>query len=319
MNWFIHDLSLNGQHAVPQNFLNHLVELLKLRRQYPAVYDGLRCTRTLGERPVTAIHSFKQVVQSCSDKDLRRLILQWIDSKGPFWDDERETADDDYFQCGQIDVTDLGAGEASRQHLKGKPAATYSFDGGNFNYSPLLIQHGLDEQPLGQISLVNLWDCNQLRNSAIAASPSAQNWHQVVEQANIRFPHLLLASNLIDYLRRETFTSALAERIFELLGKLEEFVTSRNPNGTYSAETNRLLADHFSGNKAWFTDESEGNKNKFSADLTFADPNDLSKNIFCPWHGKIKTPQYRIHFPWPMLQTETKLRITYIGPKITKY
>lgn len=89
-------------------------------------------------------------------------------------------------------------------------------------------------------------------------------------------------------------------------------------DGTNSIETDRLIAAHFSGEKAWFTDESEGNKKKFASQMTFVDPLNSSMKIFCPFHGKIKTPQYRIHFPWPMAQDEGVLRIVYIGPKITK-
>ncbi len=25
----------------------------------------------------------------------------------------------------------------------------------------------------------------------------------------------------------------------------------------------------------------------------------LNGSLLCPWHGKIKTPQFRIHFEWP--------------------
>lgn len=52
--------------------------------------------------------------------------------------------------------------------------------------------------------------------------------------------------------------------------------------------------------------------------FTFADPADQTALIFCPFHGKIKTPQYRIHFPWPLAREESRLRIAYIGPKLTK-
>jgi hypothetical protein len=41
------------------------------------------------------------------------------------------------------------------------------------------------------------------------------------------------------------------------------------------------------------------------------------EKIFCTWHGKVKTPQYRIHFSWP-ISAVAPLYVVYIGPKITK-
>ncbi len=37
----------------------------------------------------------------------------------------------------------------------------------------------------------------------------------------------------------------------------------------------------------------------------------------CFWHGKIKSPQYRIHFSYP-IEEDVPLYIAYIGPKLTK-
>ena len=272
VNWFIHDLSLNGQYETSQSFMNCLVDLLRLRSRNSTVYEGLRCSRSMSERPVTAAHSFREVVQSSNDANVRRLILGWIDTKGPFWDDDREAADDDYFQCGPHDVTDQGAGEAARHSLKGRAAATFSFNEGGFDHSPLEIQHGLDEQPINQLFISNLWDSEQLAKAALEALPSPTNWQQVVDQAKLRFAKLHFADDLIDYLRRETFTSYLAERIFELLRTLQEFVESRNPDGTYSVKTYELIATHFSGGKSWFSDESDDNKAKCRSQLIFRNP-----------------------------------------------
>lgn len=318
MDCFIHDLSLNSQYGNSENFFDQLKQLMRLRHELPVVKQGLRCSRMIADRPVTPLQNFREVMQECKDHNLRNLTLQWIQSNGPFWDDERELAEDDYFECAGYDVTEQGAGEAARRASKGFDVATYSFASGGFDSSPLSIQHGLSESPLGNFELRNYWDVNQLQNAARAAIPKPESWEQTIEQARLRFPKLLLADYLIDPLRRETFTSYLAERIFELLGKLHEFVESRSPDGTYSPQTYELIDNHFAGQKAWFTDESDTNKTHFEKALSFVDPSNSAISLFCPWHGKIKTPQYRIHFPWPLQSHETQLRIVYIGPKITK-
>ena len=45
--------------------------------------------------------------------------------------------------------------------------------------------------------------------------------------------------------------------------------------------------------------------------------NGATSKLFCPWHGKVKSPQYRIHFSWPTTAT-TPIYIVYVGPKLTK-
>jgi hypothetical protein len=39
--------------------------------------------------------------------------------------------------------------------------------------------------------------------------------------------------------------------------------------------------------------------------------------LFCPWHGKVKIEQMRMHFTFP-IQRDMPLYIAYIGPKLTK-
>ena len=143
------------------------------------------------------------------------------------------------------------------------------------------------------------------------------NWSQMLATAHASFDSLALAADCMDSLKMEPFSSYVVERVFELLRVLNEFMECRNKDGTHSNRNNELIAHHFSGGKAWFSSESDSNQRNFKQDLTFPDPDRPGQKIFCPWHGKIKTPQYRIHFEWPM-KSSPKLRVLYIGPKITK-
>jgi hypothetical protein len=78
-----------------------------------------------------------------------------------------------------------------------------------------------------------------------------------------------------------------------------------------------LYAAHFVGEKAWLTDSSDAEKRQFRSELTFPNPEKSGQHLFCSWHGKVKTPQLRIHFSWP-IAANTPLYIVYVGPKITK-
>ncbi|WP_155651128.1 hypothetical protein [Burkholderia stagnalis] len=318
MKWFVNDLSLQGQFLSDREFLNVLQDLLRLRYKYPALAEGLHCSKSLREAFVTTDSNFREAVQRSADPNLRRTVLEWVASKGPFWEDSRAANADDYFEVHDIDATDTGIGEAARQQIIGTSASTYSFHGTSFDYSPLRVTHGLPEAPLNHLDIENFWTTNQLITAADNLETAPVNWEQVIDRAQRRFDRLAISPNISDILRGEPFIPYVVERIFELLRVLQEFVNSRNPDGTHSEETKIIIREHFSGEKAWFSGESERNEQDFRGKLTFKDFDGSDREHFCPWHGKIKTPQFRIHFPWPMESSQKTLKIFYIGPKITK-
>ena len=83
---------------------------------------------------------------------------------------------------------------------------------------------------------------------------------------------------------------------------------SLSPNGL--ALRNRF----FTGDRAWFSDESETRKRK-PQKFTFPDP-EGGNDITCFWHGKVSTAAIRIHFDWPVKRGGRRLRVAYIGPHI---
>lgn len=316
MTWYVNDLSICAQYADSKDFLSDLDALMRVRMKFTDLEHQLFCSRTLHTRLVTPNLSFREAVKS-APKNVVQLVLAWLTKNGPFWEDLRTSNEDDYFEYEGEDVTDLGLGEAARRKILGLDANCFSFANGGFDHSPIKIQHGLSESPFGHIPVPNIWDISTLHQRVLSSAPTPTNWIQMLELAQSRFDKLFLHSNIIDALKKETFSHYVVERIFVLLGVLQEFMDCRHDDGSYSDRNHELIAQHFSGKKAWFTDESETNIQNFSADMSFPDPENEGKKVLCSWHGKIKTPQYRIHFEWPVDQRE-KLRIFYIGPKITK-
>jgi len=230
-------------------------------------------------------------------------------------EDDRQPNEEDYFEYSAQDVTNLGLGEAARRTLVGIEASCFSFIKSGFEYSPIDIQQGLPESPLNIVSVPNVWDVGDLCKFAAAAVPNPINWEQMLAQSQSRFDRLLIYPHSIEKLRGQPFSEYVIERIFVLLGVLQQFIECLNDDGSYSDSNHELIEQHFSGDKAWFTDESPTNKRKYSEEMNFSDLE--GGKVFCSWHGKIKTPQYRIHFEWPV-KSQSKLRIFYIGPKITK-
>lgn len=317
MSWYINDISIAGQYPTPDEFVISLKELLAARTQIPILAARLFCSRDIHFRPVSPNCDFQSAVRNAGDREFTALVLNWLAKAGPFWDESRQDVADDYFECHDTDVTNQGLGEVARRVLSGSFGSSYSFPHSGFEYTPLAVLHGLREAPIGWVSVENHWKVNTLRVAATAATPLPLNWSQMLDQALDRFNHLDLVPSCIEPLKGEPFNRYVVERVFELLRVLNEYVACLGEAGEKSARNHELIAQHFTGDKAWFSDESETNKHKFSNQLHFVDPRNSETSVFCPWHGKIKTPQYRIHFDWPS-KAEQKLRVFYIGPKITK-
>ena len=88
-------------------------------------------------------------------------------------------------------------------------------------------------------------------------------------------------------------------------------------------QLNEIYQNYFTGKKegggrgSLFSDSSDSEKVEFKQKLTFVHPGKDKQTLFCSWHGKVQTPQLRIHFSSRILATEP-LYIVYVGPKITK-
>lgn len=319
MQWIVNELSIDGNFRSVEEFLEEFMRLILIRKNNSIISEGLLCSRQIGNQPVVGGIPFRHAVMQHASRDTKSLILNWINKKGPYWDDDRASNDDDYFEHNGFDVTDLGLGECSRRILLNKDSTTVSLLSPNssFKCDVLEIVQGLPQAPIAVISINNITDIATLQACAERERERPKNWADAIDFLKARFDRLAISSEVLRVLQPHPFSSYVVERLEELLGVLQHLMESRDDRGKYTKETYELIAKHFSGKKAWFTDESDTNKNKFEDQLTFKDPLDPDKTIFCPFHGKIKTPQFRIHFLLP--ETEDKLiRVAYIGPKITK-
>ena len=318
MEWHINDLSLAGQFVTPNAFKAAFEPLLQLRSREQNLRDRLYCSRSLGTRPVTSKANFQQAVIATGDKSFCQLTLAWM-SKGPFWDDCRTFHEDDYFEYNGQDVTNQGLGEAARRRQVEIPANTFSFAEPShyFASTPLCVQHGLTEDIIGTVDIDNWWSLADLETT-LKSLRIVKSWADLQIEITRRFPHLTISAKAFDKLLPTPFSTCVTTGIFERLAVLDTIVQETSNAGKLSNIGMALLESHFSGGKAWFSDESTTNKISFRQEMTFKDPNDDKKTLFCPWHGKIKTPQTRIHFEWPRPAKQREIKVLFIGPKITK-
>jgi hypothetical protein len=318
MEWHINDLSLCGQFADPHAFKASIEPILRLRQKRDDLKRRILCSRNLYLRPVTPTYNVQQAIFAAKDPTYKRLALEWFANSGPFWDDTRVANTEDYFHFEGEDVTDQGLGEAARRLLNETSAGSISFLDSHrkrFEQTPLVVNHGLPEDPLDQINIANFWLLDAIAAAAVVPPSS---WPELLATAAANLDQLIFSDEILSQLRPNPFYQGISDRILDLLGILQVISTETREDSSLSPRGLELQQMHFVGEKASFTDESEDNKRTFKAEMTFRDPADTSRKLFCPWHGKVKIGQYRIHFEWPIPKGQRKIKVAYIGPKITK-
>lgn len=316
---FLNELSLEGM-ADLEALRLALAAVIAARRGSANLARILYCSRNTGQ--VQAIYG-QPLLMSLQQfpKEERTAILQWLGRSGPFLDDERQEVDQDLYHLYGAEVTDIGPGEAARQQQRGTDGRLFSFvhrEDVDFRTTPLPVVHGFPDQPLAEVLVPNLHDLSAAKAVADAADPEPRSWGELLDISRRRFGRLLIGRHCDEVLAPLPFYSTVARRTLELLRVLDALMEQIDTEGALTAPGKALRQDHFVGGKAWFTGESDENQRLFAAEMTFPDPDDPSRRIQCFWHGKIKTPQFRIHFEWPLPTGARTLKVVYIGPKISK-
>jgi hypothetical protein len=322
MQWHINEVSLQGQFNDASDFEPLLKGLLSCRSRFEVLKRSLRVTREFANCKVTPLATLRTLLTQARFRDLRSAVLIWLDRSGPFLEDDAQPEADNYFEYAGRDVTYGGLGESARRVKAGLPTAAFSFAGGaiDFARSPLRVEHGLAEDRLGAYEVDNVWTIDDLSKSAIGHRAPAVNWRELVESARERFESLVLPDALFlnPVLAREPFDTLIRDRSLVLLGHLNEFMAGRMPDGSDGPRSRAVIDRFFVGERALFSGESITNQRDFADAMTFPDPQDPTRTIFGHWHAKINRRFFRIHFEWPVPTRSSKLKVLYLGPKITK-
>ena len=316
MELLFNELSLHEQFADLSDFRRAIGGVMRIRgvaRQYGV---PLQCHRNTVSREIRGGQTLVAAAARLG-RDEGRVVMQWLTKAGPFWNDERRHGADEYLQCRGELVTDFAIGESAWRAFHDIPCAVVSVDPSGWVCSPLTVEWILAEQPTKRVEVGNYWTTEALR-AAIEEAPAAiGSWKELQQAARARCPDLTFARDAFGPLQGCPFNPGAAERLLLRLRTLQRLKNGFDAQGRRTAEANSLYAKEFRGAKGLFSDSSASEKQRFRHRLRFPHPAKSGESLFCPWHGKVKTPQLRVHFSWP-IAADGPLFVVHVGPKITK-
>lgn len=314
MELIFNDCSVDGQFQDLTTFQVAIERVMTIRQAAQRFGRRLQCHRNVSSAQVMPGFIMQRAVQTL-EMNKRRVVMQWLNQLGPFWDKSQQHSSDDWLECNGEPVTDTAIGEAAHCRSLGLDRRLVSMDPSAWLSSPLSVEFEIG--PVRQVDVLNYWHVKTVQDALAAAPIPIQSWDDLAATARVRFPDLTFSRNSFAPLRGHPFGRSPAERLLSLLTVLHDFKNCFNEQGQRTSEGHEISQQHFTGERAWFSDSSNTEKSQFKSELTFPHPTRAGEKLFCTWHGKVRTPQLRVHFSWP-IRADEPLYVVYVGPKITK-
>ncbi len=322
LHCIVNELSIDGQYSDIESFEEAVDNVMTIRAMLRQSDVDLYCHRTMLNTQVTSKMVMQQAVNNFGT-DKRRAFLQWITKHGPFWEDSRKHKAEEWFECEGDIVTDTGIGEAAWCSLHGIESSLISFVPSDWKFTPVKVAWVDAEETRTVCNIENYWTSASVETALQKLPAKILSWEQLQTNFEDKWPQLTFTDDAFAPLGSLPFNSSAADRIVRILNILNELKTCFGESGARTSRGHELYQNFFTGKKgqggrgALFTDSSETEKASFKSELTFKHPTEPSKTLFCPWHGKVQTPQLRVHFSYP-ISAEEPLYIVYVGEKITK-
>ena len=331
MDLLLNDLSIEGQFPSLAEFLEAVRRIREMRRiveksgsavaepdSAPGLGHRLYCHRNTVNRHIDADASITvyKALQTFT-RDDKVSLLAWL-TKGPFLEDALEHSPGLWLEVDGEIVTETAVGEAAHCSTLGLDRRLVSLAPSQWERSPVTVTMLLDDGTTNiPIPVENYWTPADLETALQAAEPPISDWPRLEVVCRAKFQLLHFSAECFRHLDGLSFVPAAANRIISLLEILDQLMGAADDQGQHPSERNRLLREHFNGARAWFSDSSDTEKREFEQKLTFPHPDKPGEYLFCPWHGKVNQPPFRIHFSWPESDGEP-LYVVYVGEKRTK-
>lgn len=319
MELFLNDLSFHGQFGAAADFYQAIERLVGMREIARRYGIPVRVKHGLDRRAATSSRSIGELVSQWPDRNRRVALMAWFQKEGPYLGDDRQHPAGEWLALAHKPddpVTDTLLAEAAWRKLRGLEAGTVSLHPSDLCSNPLALVWQESQEVTHAIALTNHWEPQPL-DADLAERLVVRSWADLGRWIRARCTHLHLADSALNAMARQPFHPGIAREVQERCLVLQRLKGCFDAQGALNAEGQRIRQDHFTGDKAWFTDSSDAEKVDFANELTFRHPLQPERRYFCPWHGKVKIEQTRIHFGWPIVAAEPVF-VVYIGPKLTK-
>ena len=324
MELLFNDLSLHGQFHDPAEFSASIGRVMEMRKVAGLFGRDLHCPRIVADAPrVIRDMPMRQAVQYL-DESARRELMFWLTREGPFMDDIRQhRGPEDSLDLGDKDevVTNTAVGEAAYCRFKDVDCRLVSLSPSTWNFSPVQVVLRKSRGRSYPLDVENYWERAALQQALEDAAPPAppmKNWPDLEKEARRQYTALTFGENAFKPIFSTPFSNGAAERILLILRVLHDLKHSFKQQGGLTSEGREIYNLHFFGDKALFSDSSDTEKAQFQQELTFPNPSRGGKPLPCTWHGKVKTPQIRVHYHWRSISASEPVYVMYVGPKITK-
>ena len=314
MDLLLNDLSLHRQFHDTQTFRESIGRIMAILRVAKDARHTFYAHRNITNGQVGPDISLYAALQSLPLDD-KRALMSWLTQRGPFWEDIAEHSSNHWLEHGDEIVTDTAVGEAAYCATVGIDRRLVSFAPSNWEFASVRVT--MQNGDAIDIAIPNYWQPEQLQAASESARIKPKSWRELAEVAIERFQRLTFSVDCFASLNGQPFDSGAADRILSRLHVLNQLMDAVDDAGQRTPAGHRIYQDHFTGGRAWFSDSSDTEKSEFRGQMTFSHPERPGSYLFCPWHGKINHPPYRIHFAWPE-RLGVPLYIVYVGLKITR-
>lgn len=241
-------------------------------------------------------------------------VLTWLTKTGPFWDDNQlHSSEDSYFHLSE-NISGSSLAEAAACIYCDEERHTFSLKSESYNGERINIIWKNENENI-ELSIENHISVETLAQKTSLSTNNIESWDQLEKMARSEFKNLEFIKECFIPLNKLPFYKAASTSIMAKLSVLNILKDSFEDSGKFTPQGQELYQQHFTGDKSWFSDSSESERKDFEKEMTFK-INEKEKRL-CAWHGKVKTPQIRIHFSDPV-EKNNPLYIAYIGEKITK-
>lgn len=303
--FFFNDLSIQNQFKDKKAFLNAIEFFGIVRSLVIDANYSFYVHRNILERGACGLKFRQAVLQHCNKNQIQQ-VMNWVNKSGNFLPDEQTFCSGDRFTHNGIDVSSSAIAECAYRCILRVSTFLTSLCDSDYNKSSLLIDV-ISGGKTDCIEIINLFNKSDLLVHLQSIKAPITSWAVLMDQITT-LPSVNAMPYVIDQLESEPFAANIAEECYRRAKALSDMAQCSSIDCF-----NELYSKYCTGD-SWFSDSSATEKIDFKSKLTFTVHG--SKKL-CPYHGKIKIRQFRIHVD-EVPAFKKIVNIVYIGQKLTK-